>query len=209
MFSTSARALTKVQRCSRSLQTPTGRTRNQLRQVLRETAQPVAVVTMPLEGSMPISTRNAARSAYHGATSSFTSIAFDPYLLVAFSLCVPSRTTAALNSHVDHTQADTESLNASHMVINILSAALSEPRRHVFESRPPPASVRGVLCAMDQVRRWSPCHLGFTEFPFMCVSISFVTAWKFTMVTKMSYTDCHEMRREWIYHRGKSRAVLL
>ena len=210
MFFTSARASTKVQRCSRSLQTLRGRTRDQLRQLLRETAQPVAVVMTPLEGSTPISTRNATQSAYHGATLSLlTFIAFGPYPLVAFSLCVPSRTAAALNSHVDRTQADAESLNASHMVINILSAALSKFRCHVFESRPPPASVRGVSCAMNQVRRWTPYHLGFTGFPFMCVSISFVTAWKFTMVTKMPYTDCHEMKREWIYHRGKSRAVLL
>ena len=127
MFSASVHASRKVQRCSRSLQTLTGRTRDQLRELLRETAQPVAVVTTLLEGSALISTGNTIQSAYHGATlSSFTSIALDPYPLVAFSLRVPSRTAAALNSHVDRTQADAESLNTSHMVINILSAALSD-----------------------------------------------------------------------------------
>ncbi|KAG6329480.1 hypothetical protein ID866_9609, partial [Astraeus odoratus] len=60
---------------------------------------------------------------YHGATlSSFTSIALDPYPLVAFSLRIPSRMATALNSHVDQARAEMPGLISAHMVINILSA---------------------------------------------------------------------------------------
>lgn len=82
--------------------------RERLRRLLRETAQPVAVVTSFMSAS-----ENSSK--YHGATlSSFTSIAFDPYPLVSFSLRVPSRMATALGTAESHLPA--------HMVINILSA---------------------------------------------------------------------------------------
>ncbi|CAL1715293.1 unnamed protein product [Somion occarium] len=84
--------------------------RAELRALLRETAQPVAVVTslMPPQASSP-------HTRFHGATlSSFSSIAMDPHPLVAFSLRIPSRMATSLkNAHIDW---------PSHMVINILSA---------------------------------------------------------------------------------------
>jgi len=131
----------KNQKCHRNLTTSSiERTRDQLRQFLRETAQSVAVVTtlVPPEGtdsaSVPIPTGNDVQSVYHGATlSSFTSIALDPYPLVAFSLRIPSRMAAALNFHVDRTRADVETINTPHMVINILSA--SQPELAVTFSR--------------------------------------------------------------------------
>ncbi|KAL4066178.1 flavin reductase like domain-containing protein [Scleroderma citrinum] len=130
----------KTRKCIRSFTTPsTERTREQLRQLLRETAQSVAVVTtlLPPEGtnqSVAVPSGNATQSAYHGATlSSFTSIAFDPYPLVAFSLRNPSRMAAALNFHVDRTQADTDTCTTPHMVINILSAV--QPDLAVMFSR--------------------------------------------------------------------------
>jgi len=81
-----------------------------LRALLRETAQPVAVVT-----SLMPNARDASSPPFHGATlSSFSSIAMDPHPLVAFSLRIPSRMATSLkNAHVDL---------PSHMVINVLSA---------------------------------------------------------------------------------------
>lgn len=79
-----------------------------LRALLRRTAQSVAVVTAP----MP----NGENAPFHGATlSSFSSIALDPYPLVAFSLRIPSRMAASLQS--------ANPADSSHMVINILSAS--------------------------------------------------------------------------------------
>ncbi|KAJ3479876.1 hypothetical protein NLI96_g8755 [Meripilus lineatus] len=86
--------------------------RRDLRTLLRNTAQPVAVVTslMPEKHISP----DIPHSKYHGATlSSFTSIALDPHPLVAFSLRIPSRMATTLrDAHIDW---------PSHMVINILS----------------------------------------------------------------------------------------
>ena len=92
-------------------------TRDLLRELLRETAQSVAVVTarLPDRARRPSST-----PTYHGATlSSFTSIALDPLPLVAFSLRVPSRMASALNTHV----VPSSSPAPAHLIINILSAA--------------------------------------------------------------------------------------
>lgn len=84
-------------------------TRNKLRLLLRETAQPVAVVT----SLMPSSEK--AGHAFHGATlSSFTSIAMDPHPLVTFALRLPSRMATALHL--------TRSDMPAHMVVNLLSA---------------------------------------------------------------------------------------
>ena len=86
-------------------------TRQRLRELLRHTAQPVAVVTSLIrsEGGRP------TPSPYHGATlSSFTSMAMDPYPLISFALRTPSRMAFSLKS----AQRDL----ASHMVINLLSS---------------------------------------------------------------------------------------
>ncbi|KAF5384639.1 hypothetical protein D9757_007465 [Collybiopsis confluens] len=89
-----------------------------LRALLRETAQPVAVVTSLLP---------SPDKTFHGATlSSFTSIAMDPYPLVAFSLKIPSRMASSLR--VAHPQL------SSHMVVNILSA--SQASTAILFSRP-------------------------------------------------------------------------
>ncbi|KAG0696423.1 flavin reductase like domain-containing protein [Suillus ampliporus] len=112
-----------------------------LRKLLRETAQPVAVVTSTLpdhetaqHSNSSMQGQEKALSIFHGATlSSFTSIALDPHPLVAFSLRVPSRMALALNTHAAKPQRHT------HMVINILSATqphiarlFSSPDLHPF-----------------------------------------------------------------------------
>ncbi|TFK39512.1 flavin reductase like domain-containing protein [Crucibulum laeve] len=92
-------------------QTSGSHVRDQLRCLLRETAQPVAVVT----SFMPDSNKNA----FHGATlSSFTSIAMDPYPLVTFALRIPSRMATSLST----SKPDEH----SHMVVNVLSADQAE-----------------------------------------------------------------------------------
>ncbi|CCM02600.1 uncharacterized protein FIBRA_04703 [Fibroporia radiculosa] len=91
--------------------------RRDLRALLRETAQPVAVVTSLMPGH-ETHANNTHTSRYHGATlSSFSSIALDPHPLIAFSLRIPSRMATSLKS------AQAAPPVASHMVINILSAA--------------------------------------------------------------------------------------
>lgn len=89
-----------------------------LRRLLRETAQPVAVVT----ALMPAQHRHDAaepHSRFHGATlSSFSSIAMDPHPLVAFSLRIPSRMATSLK--------EAHAAWPSHMVVNILAAPQAE-----------------------------------------------------------------------------------
>ncbi|KAI0321591.1 flavin reductase like domain-containing protein [Amylostereum chailletii] len=107
---------------------------HRLRELLRETAQPVAVVT----SLMPRSNASDASDEplYHGATlSSFTSISLSPYPLVAFSLRVPSRMATTL-SHLSQprtssSSSDAASLSNTHMVVNILSAAQTHAA-HLF-----------------------------------------------------------------------------
>lgn len=108
-------------------------THEKLRELLRETAQPVAVVT----SFMPKSPGHDG-AAYHGATlSSFTSVALSPHPLVAFSLRVPSRMATTLS---DLASAPSPGVQ---FVVNILSArqadvaqAFSRPdlHPHPFES---------------------------------------------------------------------------
>ena len=88
-------------------------TKDALRKLLRETAQPVAVVTSyyPFDGVgvdfeegldglgniANTTTATASTKKFHGATlSSFSSIALDPYPLIAFSLRIPSRMATSL-----------------------------------------------------------------------------------------------------------------
>ena len=97
-----------------------------LKEVLRDSAQPVAIVT----SLMPSESRAGLHSEFHGATlSSFSSIALDPHPLVAFSLRMPSRMATSLQN-ADYSKP-------SHMVINILSACqastairFANPRLH-------------------------------------------------------------------------------
>ncbi len=93
------------------------RIRHDLRSLLRETAQPVAVVTSLMPGHHTHDSENDTNHLrYHGATlSSFSSIAMDPHPLVAFSLRIPSRMATSLkDAHNDW---------PTHMVVNILSAS--------------------------------------------------------------------------------------
>jgi flavin reductase (DIM6/NTAB) family NADH-FMN oxidoreductase RutF len=112
--------------------------------LLRDIAQPVAVVTsfMPSTDSFAKAANNHERldtTKFHGATlSSFTSIAMDPYPLVAFALRIPSRMATTLSSlscpsvfpPANSRPADLP----AHMVINLLSA--SQAPEAVKFSRP-------------------------------------------------------------------------
>ncbi|KAI0358256.1 hypothetical protein OH77DRAFT_1256558 [Trametes cingulata] len=90
--------------------------RDDLRSLLRETAQPVAVVTALMDPALSDKTEHPSR--FHGATlSSFSSISMEPHPLVAFSLRIPSRMATSLTS------AHSSTSLFSHMVINILSEA--------------------------------------------------------------------------------------
>ncbi|KZT70820.1 hypothetical protein DAEQUDRAFT_167569 [Daedalea quercina L-15889] len=114
--------------------------RRDLCALLRDTAQPVAVVTslMPASPSSPTPSTSSAspHARFHGATlSSFTSIALDPHPLVAFSLRIPSRMAASLSSaHASPSPSPSLSPSPStfahatshlpaQLVVNILSAA--------------------------------------------------------------------------------------
>ncbi|KIM44769.1 hypothetical protein M413DRAFT_17721 [Hebeloma cylindrosporum] len=107
-----------------------------LRMLLRDIAQPVAVVTSFMPGTDSIN--GFAKSAtkddgtkFHGATlSSFTSIAMDPYPLVAFALRIPSRMARTLSA----LSSPSCSTPSAHMVINLLSA--SQAAEAVKFSRP-------------------------------------------------------------------------
>ena len=95
--------------------------RQNLRNLLRETAQPVAIVTFLMPGPHrgAHGTHSSSPLHFHGATlSSFTSIAMDPHPLVAFSLRIPSRMATQLqDAHRNYAHW------ATHMVVNLLSAA--------------------------------------------------------------------------------------
>ena len=121
-----------------------------IRALLRETAQPVAVVTslMPSPDCASSSSTSTRPFKFHGATlSSFTSISMSPHHLVAFSLRVPSRMATSL--------ARLPSTASSHMVINLLAA--SQARVATVFSRPDihprPFEDPGV--------QWSLSHDGF------------------------------------------------
>lgn len=138
--------------------------RQDLRVLLRETAQPVAVVT----SLMPEKNINSdsPHSKFHGATlSSFTSIALDPHPLVAFSLRIPSRMATSLrDAHIDW---------PSHMVINILSALQEEAAMrfsrvdlypHPFESVPYQLTEEGLPILKDSLGALS-CKLVASSWP--------------------------------------------
>jgi flavin reductase (DIM6/NTAB) family NADH-FMN oxidoreductase RutF len=118
-----------------------------LRMLLRDIAQPVAVITsfmpstdsnngFPKPGTSP---ERLNTTKFHGATlSSFTSIAMDPYPLVAFALRIPSRMATTLRSLSSPSSLSTfqpaSSTPSAHMVINLLSA--SQAPEAVMFSRP-------------------------------------------------------------------------
>ncbi|PPQ83243.1 hypothetical protein CVT26_014766 [Gymnopilus dilepis] len=112
--------------------------KHDLRMLLRELAQPVAVLTslMPPPSSSRPSSPNAPKPKlkpskkenklhrpsthgpspplYHGATlSSFTSIAMDPYPLVCFALRVPSRMADGLREAVEQEERDNKAMEAA------------------------------------------------------------------------------------------------
>lgn len=103
-------------------------TQSKLREILRETAQPVAVITSWMPPSSSHS-EGDEYSKYHGATlSSFTSVAMDPYPLVSFALRMPSRMGATLKSlYLGTHPAPGQELgggeNSAHLVMNLLSAS--------------------------------------------------------------------------------------
>ena len=87
--------------------------KHDLRILLRDVAQPVAVVTTFMRGDS-----ESTKATFHGATlSSFTSIAMDPYPLITFALRIPSRMATSLNAAASDSLRD-----PSHMVVNLLSA---------------------------------------------------------------------------------------
>ncbi len=93
-------------------------TKDALRALLRETGQPVAVVTslLPVDGD---DGQSSSLRRFHGATlSSFSSIALDPHPLIAFSLKFPSRMANSLKAL---TSDAAPSENPS-MVLNLLSS---------------------------------------------------------------------------------------
>lgn len=109
----------------------------QLRELLRGTAQPVAVIT----ASMPPSSHKIAQAIlstqalHHGATvSSFTSIAMDPYPLITFALRIPSRMATTLNITANSTSSAPAADAPAQMVINILSS--TQAKHALMFSRP-------------------------------------------------------------------------
>ncbi|KIY44967.1 hypothetical protein FISHEDRAFT_50360 [Fistulina hepatica ATCC 64428] len=105
---------------------------DQLRSVLRETAQPVAVVASRPDG---------VTASLHGATlSSFTSIAMDPHPLVSFALRLPSRMSASLK--------DAYSRGDALLTISLLSSIQKDVA--IMFSRPDlyPAPFQSVECEL-------------------------------------------------------------
>ncbi|KAI9440427.1 flavin reductase like domain-containing protein [Lactarius indigo] len=101
-----------------------------MRALLRETAQPVAVVTSLMPPPDSARRSQPPPSNFHGATlSSFTSISMSPHHLVAFSLRVPSRMATTLA----RLPLEASSLR-THMVINLLAAP--QARAATLFSRP-------------------------------------------------------------------------
>ncbi|KAJ7663920.1 flavin reductase like domain-containing protein [Mycena polygramma] len=103
--------------CSTSAAAGVEATKSRLRVLLRETAQPVAVVTsfMAFDASNQRDRDKPTEREFHGATlSSFTSVSMDPPL-VTFALRIPSRMASALNASPSNSSSD--------MVINLLSAS--------------------------------------------------------------------------------------
>ncbi|KAI0741992.1 flavin reductase like domain-containing protein [Daedaleopsis nitida] len=123
----------KCRLCARTIMTDASAVRAQLRALLRDTAQPVAVVTALMDPSIPHASRAShthngpSEALSHGATlSSFSSIAMDPHPLVAFSLRIPSRMATSLASaHTASTSissiSSADATTKAHMVVNILS----------------------------------------------------------------------------------------
>jgi len=90
--------------------------KHDLRILLRNVAQPVAVVTTFMRGDS-----ESTKATFHGATlSSFTSIAMDPYPLITFAIRIPSRMATSLDAAASDSLQDPSA--PPHMVVNLLSA---------------------------------------------------------------------------------------
>lgn len=145
---------------------PNNHLTSQLRSLLRQTAQPVAVITSLLR-----SPKSPKGDPFHGATlSSFSSIAMDPYPLVAFSLRIPSRMSTSLTHAFSRKDA---SDYGSDMVINILSAAqastailFSRPdlHRNPFEEISYSLNSEGIPILEDSLGALS-CKLALAPIP--------------------------------------------
>lgn len=107
----------------------TNNVREALRALLQHTAQPVSVLTLKNASTAEKST---AGGPWHGATlSSFSSISFHPFPIVAFALQLPSRSADALQTHFAQSSSSSTSSTAAtepkpHLVINILSSTQSD-----------------------------------------------------------------------------------
>ncbi|KAI0343344.1 hypothetical protein BDW22DRAFT_1356972 [Trametopsis cervina] len=165
--------------------------RNDLRKLLRQTAQPVAVVTSlmpPPESHNPSHMHSKGKAhekhaRFHGATlSSFSSIAMDPHPLIAFSLRIPSRMATTLKlAHAHYTPSGSSTQTTSnplanlptHMVVNILSAhqadiaaqfARPDLYPHPFESVPYRLSEEGLPVLEGALGALS-CKLAAASWP--------------------------------------------
>ncbi|KAH8832883.1 flavin reductase like domain-containing protein [Flagelloscypha sp. PMI_526] len=111
-----------------------------LRALLRETAQPVAVVTCctpPSTSPTPIVPK------FHGATlSSFTSVALEPFPVVSFALRLPSRMSQYLRARYSSNHPsplpfqDLQEAKTSHMVVNLLCASQAATAHHFAQPSP-------------------------------------------------------------------------
>ncbi|KAL5492316.1 hypothetical protein ACEPAI_3763 [Sanghuangporus weigelae] len=128
---------TRTWRPQRCMSSTRDDTKDALRRLLRETAQPVAVVTSfyPFDGASDEGEETRSRDErphhkrFHGATlSSFTSIALNPDPLVAFSLRIPSRMATSLKERM--TQDRASQARTPNLVINLLSSKQADTAHH-------------------------------------------------------------------------------
>ncbi|KAL5513100.1 hypothetical protein ACEPAH_3498 [Sanghuangporus vaninii] len=128
---------TKKWRPQRCMSSTKDDTKAALRRLLRETAQPVAVVTSfyPFDGASDEGEETRSRDKrphhkkFHGATlSSFTSIALDPDPLVAFALRIPSRMATSLKERMIQDRAS--QTQTPNLVINLLSSKQADTAHH-------------------------------------------------------------------------------
>lgn len=97
---------------------------DEIKHLMRDSAQPVAIITSflrPGNGHLP---QNTAARLVHGATlSSFTTVSMEPTPLVAFSFKLPSRMAQSLIEH--HRDKAAGEPSKAHFIINLLSSSQS------------------------------------------------------------------------------------